>query len=608
MPPEPGGCGGSPARTAAPSASDAGAIAQHAALLPDDGPDEGGPNSPRPGDRRLDDEDHDEDAAEARDYSQFAALVGDGTATSRSKAGAPPPNRKQRISSQTIRRGEKDFEEHGTRVQQDALEQSRAVMESVLSFTRVHYDGSDGDSDIVRAWYFPDTWKDESDEQGDGLDAEMADGEDGDSALHSRRRFAHMRHRVVMVEVARGIMFASVGVVPGKPRWVEGLPKDQQPAPRPGFDRLWLLPEEALFLVERGSMELWWPLRPLEAIVGGQDEEDDAAAAAAADDADGIPLSLQAAYALLIGPDSDDQRGRIPLPSYQVYTHLRRAGYQVLRAVRTGCQPPLDPPLPVAQRPAPAGPIWTLWQWLFSLLTPRSWASAAAASLLARRASGPLVQPGLYRSYGPIYAQLGLSSSHRYTPAPAHVSAQAPAPAVPPPTPPSPFRITFHVWKAGRFGSSGRGIGGSLAFSKIRPPPPDFYMAVADAHSTDVPTLDQVAGLLASVPPLPSPAAAVTTTDATALRFPPLPVVYNRLKHGRRCVIVAVVDYGIVNYMRFADGTFGALPLWPRFDAVAAGRFGGGGIRKGGGKGKGGSGRGKGRGGKRGSGQEQVSK
>ncbi|XP_060575614.1 tRNA-splicing endonuclease subunit Sen54-like [Ruditapes philippinarum] len=67
-----------------------------------------------------------------------------------------------------------------------------------------------------------------------------------------------------------------------------------------GFDekkRKWLYPEEALFLLEIGVLEIWYL---------------------------GLPLSIQEAYSTLIGD-------KIQLEYYQVYSHLRRIGYVVLR-------------------------------------------------------------------------------------------------------------------------------------------------------------------------------------------------------------------------------------------------------------------------------------
>ncbi|CAK7201968.1 tRNA-splicing endonuclease subunit sen54 [Sporothrix eucalyptigena] len=474
------------------------------------------------------DDDNDDGAPEVQDYSGFAALIGAGDSKKASSSSSgtlvSAPSRKKQISSQSIRKGEKDFEEHGTRAQRDALEQSRAVMESVLSYTRVHSNGpsagangsSSGGNDVIRGWYFPDIWQDEKEE--DEEESEQPADTNENTQKNHARRFAHTRHRVVMVETKRGPMFASMGAVPGRPKWIEGVLKEEQPKPQLGFDRTWLLPEEALFMLERGSMELYWPLQDLEAILSTCEGETKQAASNIDidDDERGIPLSLQAAYALLIGPDKDTPRGRISLPSYQVYTNLRRAGYMVLRAVKVDTGTPLDAPTsPQPQTPSP-----------------------------------------------PTIANEEAPSSD------------------------SPFQIVFHVWKAGASPATA-GTGTSTSFPKTRPPPPDFYMAVADANATGVPSLEQVTELLASVPPLPesahlskkskqaaaAQAAKKPASASSAPSFPPLPVIYRRLKLGRRCVIIAVVDHGIINYMRFSDGTYSASPLWPRFDQLAAGRF-----------------------------------
>ncbi|CAK7565726.1 MAG: tRNA-splicing endonuclease subunit sen54 [Sporothrix epigloea] len=568
------------------------------------------------------DDDDDNGAPEFQDYRGFAALIG-GHSTKKNAASVPGllgpmPNRKQQISSQTIRKGEKDFEEHGTRAQRDALEQSRAVMESVLAHTRVHYgntvaggeSNTAGDSEVLRGWYFPDIWQDALDEEEELVASRKSPPKAGTRSQSSQgRRFAHTRHRVVMVEANRGVMFSSVGAVPGKPRWIEGVPKDDQPIPRPGFDRTWLLPEEALFMLERGSMELYWPLQSyekvLDTIVSGTshglrdtNENFDL----------GVPLSLQAAYTLLIGPDPDTPRGRVALPSYQVYTHLRRAGYQVLRAVEIDSQAPLDNPILQQRRPSA---LTSLWQWLFSFISPPSSSLPSyycgidpASPPPPHLPYGPLVQPGLYRSYAPLYFQLRLISQHTYTRL--SPTASSPTDGQGRVSADNPFRIVYHVWKAGASAATA-GTGSSTAFSKTRPPPPDFFLAVADAHTTSIPSLDQITELLASVPPLPTRnqiASKSMKTGATTLKnvkfssfataFPPLPLIYRRLKLGRRCLIIAVVDHGIVNFMRFADGTFGVDPLWPRFDALAAGRITAG-VRSGaeGRKGKGKSGGGK---------------
>jgi len=66
--------------------------------------------------------------------------------------------------------------------------------------------------------------------------------------------------------------------------------------------------------------------------------------------------------------------------------------------------------------------------------------------------------------------------------------------------------------------------------------------------------------------------------------------VYQRLRHGYRNVILAVVDQGVVSYLRVADAGFGQERIYERFGK------GGGGKRGGKGGGRGGRGRGRGRG------------
>jgi len=62
---------------------------------------------------------------------------------------------------------------------------------------------------------------------------------------------------------------------------------------------LWLLPEETIYMVERGSMECWWE--------------------------EGVPMSVQGAYATCL-------EGCGGLERYQVYAYLKRAGYILNRA------------------------------------------------------------------------------------------------------------------------------------------------------------------------------------------------------------------------------------------------------------------------------------
>ncbi|KAF4980051.1 hypothetical protein FDECE_17956, partial [Fusarium decemcellulare] len=308
---------------------------------------------------------------------------------------------KSGVSSKAIRKGEKDFESHGTRAQDNLLEASRKVLDNVLGYTRIHREEA-----WVRGWCFPDWWA-ETDQAGE-------------------QEGLLLRDRVVMIEHERGSWQKDIGrAVPGK---VERL----------GTGRLWLLPEEALYLVERGTLDLWWPNLQLEELLPSPDGT--SRTDMGPNDYDvGMPLSLEAAYSLFISQESE--RGKITLPQYQVFSHLKRAGFYVLRA-------------PPYEAPSSSPPSKTIWQWLFSFF------DSGAQS--RQKPSGPLVQPGLYRAYRPIYDQLALLPRHKPLPTP---------PTIHPPQ--EPYRVFFHVWKSG-----------GTPFSKKNPPPPDFRIAVVDAGET----------------------------------------------------------------------------------------------------------------------------
>lgn len=60
-----------------------------------------------------------------------------------------------------------------------------------------------------------------------------------------------------------------------------------------------------------------------------------------------------------------------------------------------------------------------------------------------------------------------------------------------------------------------------------------------------------------------------------------------RLKHGWRNVVLAVVDGGVVSYIRFSEGGFGKEKLYEQRGTMRGGKRGGYGGRGGGGRGRG---------------------
>lgn len=92
-----------------------------------------------------------------------------------------------------------------------------------------------------------------------------------------------------------------------------------------------------------------------------------------------------------------------------------------------------------------------------------------------------------------------------------------------------PFRVVFYVYKP------------DAQFKKSDPGLPHYRVAVVNARETPVPTLTQLSDLFATLPYDPP-------QDNAQL--------YQKLKHGHRSVVLAVVDQGVVSFLRFADAGF----------------------------------------------------
>lgn len=102
-----------------------------------------------------------------------------------------------------------------------------------------------------------------------------------------------------------------------------------------------------------------------------------------------------------------------------------------------------------------------------------------------------------------------------------------------------PFRVVFHVFKP------------STPFKKTALPPPDFRIAVVNAREhTTMPTLSEL-GVLLDSSPLDPPRGEKMDR-----------LLYMRLRHGYRSVVLAIVDQGVVSYLRLADSAFGKEKLY----------------------------------------------
>ncbi|KAH7336310.1 tRNA-splicing endonuclease subunit sen54 N-term-domain-containing protein [Rhexocercosporidium sp. MPI-PUGE-AT-0058] len=431
-------------------------------------------------------------------------------------------------NGQLPKRGEKDFEPHGTKHQDGILEASRQAMHDVLAYTRIHTDRN-----YNRGFYYGE----------EGLSRDEAITKDWTQDLDD--------DHCVVLQTTKGPMFKGMG------KWPKGKARPS----------LWLLPEEALFLVERGNLDLWWPGRssfrgampdPSEA----EEEVSKAIEEYEEERDEGVPMSLQAAYSIFLGNDSE--RGKVSLERYTVYAHLKRMGYIVLRA------PEWDPSKPGAT------PMYENIPWQESSIFYRLFGKFFAEKEVDHPAYGPLVKPGMYRSYNSIYKQIAIIPRHKPSPVPSN-----PAPA-----PEDPYRVVFHLWKPSRIPT----------FAKSNPGIPDFRVAVVDARSSSIPSLTDVASLLESTPWDPP--------DPALPNFKGPSKLYQRLRQGWRNVVLAVIDQGVISYLRLGEVAFGEEKLYERFDQGTSpwrGKNPGGGRGRGGARGRGrggGRGRGRGRGGK----------
>lgn len=251
------------------------------------------------------------------------------------------------------RRGLKDFEYHGTNAQISVLDGSRQAMHEALSVGRMHTRKS------CLVGY---------------LDVDPSGREDAIEDEGMTRISGKGEERPVIVEKPFGQHTRTMGT-----------------ANKTGG--LMLLPEEVIYLVERGSLDVQYR-------VAGQEqspedskpaEDDETKADSKSRDEsegwNGLSMSLQACYANFIGCDG------LTLERYIVYAALKRSGYIVSRAPGWHGDPQYPRPTPYNPQPHPIEK-WkgqTIWQRLYTLLFAQQHREPPP--------SGPLVAPGLYRKY-----------------------------------------------------------------------------------------------------------------------------------------------------------------------------------------------------------------
>ncbi|KAI6139314.1 tRNA-splicing endonuclease subunit sen54 N-term-domain-containing protein [Pisolithus tinctorius] len=353
----------------------------------------------------------------------------------------------------------------------------------------------------------------------------------------------------VHVVTSRGVHFANMGHSVSRPSGDSGdtEPELELPKNSKTQKRLELLPEESIYLIERGALFCYKSL---------PDNSSHLNLSTIEETSPGAPMTVQQAYTEMIGLRRYDT-GTLP----GVYAYLKRLGFVLRRA-----EPP-TPDFPVAPsplhslRPATRAPnVWQRISTSFSNLVLK--VLSAVGLVFHRRFRG-------IKSSGDIFKALRFLPCGHSTPLYNCSRIDEGATAVSPPLSTalssSPYSIFFHC---------------------TAPPPPDFYLVIIN-----------LLALFEGLPemPLPPPRKRRTQTAAkeannatVANASPELPappispprtlhsiltllssieVPHNSgtvrliLKAGKKSVVVAAVDSGNISFFRFGEGAFHDWPM-----------------------------------------------
>ncbi|KIK55364.1 hypothetical protein GYMLUDRAFT_205657 [Collybiopsis luxurians FD-317 M1] len=265
----------------------------------------------------------------------------------------------------------------------------------------------------------------------------------------------------VSVTISRGSAMNSIGhAVPREIAMPNGIIKTQK--------RLELLPEEAIYLIERGSLICWKESTITEYPNDGTFE-----------DVSGSPMTVQQAYTEMIG------REDLTMDRYQVYTYLKRLGYTVTRSKPPSVFYPVAAPYPPSISTQLSST--SFMKRLASLFS--SWISKLFSPIFSHVFDWwrPLkISPWLRRekNYNFIFRSLRLIPSGHKVPI-----------YLPPDTnsPPSPYEPFFNLYKP------------PTPFKKSAPPPPDYQIVVVNARTTPMPSLRELTAIYDNAPELPPP-------------------------------------------------------------------------------------------------------
>ncbi|GLB39037.1 putative tRNA-splicing endonuclease subunit sen54 N-term [Lyophyllum shimeji] len=389
------------------------------------------------------------------------------------------------------------------------------------------------------------------------------------------------------VTLAKGIHFSSMGhSAPGPVVDEKGVIKIQK--------RLELLPEEAIYLVERGSLFCWKAV-------------DLDLSKAGLEDMPGAPMTVQQVYAEMIGVED------LTLDKLQVYTYLKRLGYAVTRANPPTSYYPTPPPWPTQALADKTSPSRSIIQRILSIFPywlsriSRLWTKPFdwwRPLRISRWLHHDKNYPWMFRSLRFLSAGHKIPIHHPDPEKRLEAKKR------------SPYQIFYNLYKP------------STPFKRSAPPLPDFQIVVINARTTPMPTLQELTDLfdvlpelppplprrrqplltqartasqaaasaplssdeptasssapvaksISTAPPAPAPPAATYQAPKPTLiqrlfpwAFPSQPIQpvepvrrphpFMALKAGKKLIVIAVVDAGSISFFRFGQGEFTEWPM-----------------------------------------------
>ncbi|KAI9568560.1 tRNA-splicing endonuclease subunit sen54 N-term-domain-containing protein [Boletus coccyginus] len=396
----------------------------------------------------------------------------------------------------------------------------------------------------------------------------------------------------VHVTTARGIHFSTMGYSVSRTAQYDNSTNESRGPSSKLPKRLELLPEEALYLVERGALLCYKSISGGTLLVDPSNYETQSP---------GAPMSVQQAFAEMIG------REELTLERYQVYAYLKRLGFILMRA-----EPP-TPEYPVApQFSLPATQPQTVSRRLTGLFSCLLLKVISVTQLFNRIDWWRRLQLHRQKTTQDIFKAMRFIPCGHTIPLYRPAIKSKPLPKSPAP---SPYKIFFHVYKP------------STPFRKTSPPAPDFHIVIVDARTTSMPSLQELTALFHVLPEMPLPAprkrGVLTSTkqpgdsqpadlraatpkivpqEVSARRItpsqptpnwsstlgtffrclppflssfhrvpspqrtkptftPPKPNPFLALKTGKKTIVIAAVDAGSISFFKFGQGVFEEWPM-----------------------------------------------